>query len=64
MTDDTTLIATIAAAFVLALAFGFVAVCIRIPPLVDYLIAGIALGPFTPESLQTRTSRHSSPRSA
>ena len=48
MTDDTTLIATIAAAFVLALAFGFVAVRIRIPPLVGYLIAGIALGPFTP----------------
>ncbi len=48
MTHDTTLIATIAAAFVLALAFGFVAVRIRIPPLVGYLIAGIALGPFTP----------------
>jgi K+:H+ antiporter len=48
MTHDTTLIATIAAAFVLALAFGFVAVRVRIPPLVGYLIAGIVLGPFTP----------------
>jgi len=48
MTHDTTLIATIAAAFVLALAFGFVAVRLRIPPLVGYLLAGIALGPFTP----------------
>jgi monovalent cation:H+ antiporter-2, CPA2 family len=48
MTHDTTLIATIAAAFVLALAFGFVAVRIRVPPLVGYLLAGIALGPFTP----------------
>jgi len=48
MTHDTTLIATIAAAFVLALVFGFVAVRLRIPPLVGYLLAGIALGPFTP----------------
>jgi monovalent cation:H+ antiporter-2, CPA2 family len=48
MTDDTTLLATIAAAFTLALAFGFVAVRIRIPPLVGYLIAGIVLGSFTP----------------
>ena len=48
MTHDTTLIATIAAAFVLALAFGFVAVRLRVPPLVGYLLAGIALGPFTP----------------
>jgi CPA2 family monovalent cation:H+ antiporter-2 len=42
------LLATIAAAFVLSLAFGFVAVKARIPPLVGYLLAGIALGPFTP----------------
>ena len=48
MTHDTTLIATIAAAFVLALAFGFVAVRLRMPPIVGYLLAGIALGPFTP----------------
>ncbi len=48
MSGDTTLIATIAAAFVLALAFGFIAVRLRIPPLVGYLLAGIALGPFTP----------------
>ena len=48
MPHDTTLIATLAAAFVLALAFGFVAIRLRVPPLVGYLIAGIALGPFTP----------------
>jgi CPA2 family monovalent cation:H+ antiporter-2 len=48
MTHDTTLIATIVAAFVLALAFGFLAVRVRVPPLVGYLLAGIALGPFTP----------------
>jgi monovalent cation:H+ antiporter-2, CPA2 family len=45
---QTPLIGTIAAAFVLALAFGFVAARIRAPPLVGYLIAGIALGRFTP----------------
>jgi CPA2 family monovalent cation:H+ antiporter-2 len=44
----TPLIATVAAAFVLALAFGFVAARLRVPPLVGYLLAGIALGPFTP----------------
>jgi K+:H+ antiporter len=48
MTDDTMLIATVVAAFVLALALGYVAVRLRIPPLVGYLIAGIGLGPFTP----------------
>src|SRR5688572_10918037 len=48
MTHDTTLIATIAAAFVLALTFGFVAIRFRVPPIVGYLLAGVALGPFTP----------------
>jgi CPA2 family monovalent cation:H+ antiporter-2 len=48
MLPHTPLIATIAAAFVLALALGFVAARLRAPPLVGYLLAGIALGPFTP----------------
>jgi len=48
MPHDTPLIATIAAAFVLALAFGFIAARLRVPALVGYLLAGIALGPFTP----------------
>src|SRR5690349_16545087 len=48
MPHHTPLIATIAAAFVLALAFGYVAARLRAPPLVGYLLAGIALGPFTP----------------
>jgi CPA2 family monovalent cation:H+ antiporter-2 len=42
------LIATITAAFVLALGFGFVAARLRVPPLVGYLLAGIVLGRFTP----------------
>lgn len=37
------LVATIAAAFVVALAFGFIAARFRLPPLVVYLLAGIAL---------------------
>jgi len=42
------LITTIAAAFGLALIFGFVAVRLKLPALVGYLIAGILLGPATP----------------
>jgi CPA2 family monovalent cation:H+ antiporter-2 len=48
MPHHTPLIALLAGAFVLALAFGFVAAKLRAPPLVGYLLAGIALGPFTP----------------
>jgi CPA2 family monovalent cation:H+ antiporter-2 len=45
---QTTLIATIAAAFVLAFGLGFVAARLRLPPLVGYLLAGILIGPYTP----------------
>ena len=48
MPHETTLIATIAAAFVLAFAFGFIAIRLRLPPLVGYLVAGVLIGPFTP----------------
>lgn len=48
MPHHTALMALLAGAFVLALAFGFVAARLRAPPLVGYLLAGIALGPFTP----------------
>ena len=41
------LITTIAAAFGLALVFGFVAARLRLPPLVGYLLAGIVIGPHT-----------------
>lgn len=51
MLHDMPLVATIAAAFVVALAFGFIAARFRVLPLVGYLLAGIALGPFTPGSL-------------
>jgi monovalent cation:H+ antiporter-2, CPA2 family len=48
MPHESQLIALIAIGFVLALGFGFLAARVRLPPLVGYLIAGIAIGPFTP----------------
>ncbi|QEX21939.1 hypothetical protein FRZ61_18680 [Hypericibacter adhaerens] len=48
MHDEALLIATVAMAFVLAFGFGFLAYHLRLPPLVGYLLAGVALGPFTP----------------
>jgi len=48
MPHQTALIGTIAAGLGLAFIFGFIAVRLKLPPLVGYLIAGIAVGPFTP----------------
>ncbi len=48
MPHETTLIATIAGAFVFAFALGLLALKLRLPPLVGYLVAGIVIGPFTP----------------
>ena len=45
---DTTLITTVAAGFGLALLLGFVAERCRLPALLGYLLAGIAIGPATP----------------
>ncbi len=45
---ETALLATIAMAFVLAFGLGLLASLIRLPPLVGYLVAGVAMGPFTP----------------
>jgi len=45
---DVSLIATIAAGFGLAMLLGLVAARLRMPPLVGYLFAGIAIGPATP----------------
>ena len=54
MPHETTLIATIAAAFVLAFGLGFVAIRLKLPPLVGYLLAGVVMGPFTPGYVCTR----------
>jgi CPA2 family monovalent cation:H+ antiporter-2 len=48
MSHETELIVTIAAAFALAFVFGLIAIRFRLPPLVGYLLAGVAIGPFTP----------------
>jgi predicted Kef-type K+ transport protein len=48
MQHDTPLIATIVAGLGFAFVFGAAAQRLRIPPLVGYLLAGVAAGPFTP----------------
>ena len=48
MPHDISLIATITMGLVLAFFGGLVAHRLRLPPLVGYLLAGVALGPFTP----------------
>jgi CPA2 family monovalent cation:H+ antiporter-2 len=48
MPHDTPLIATIVGGLGLAFAFGTLAQRLRLPPLVGYLLAGVAVGPFTP----------------
>jgi monovalent cation:H+ antiporter-2, CPA2 family len=48
MLHETPLISTLVAGLGLAFVFGAVAQWLRIPPLVGYLLAGVAVGPFTP----------------
>lgn len=48
MPHETTLVATIAVGLAFAFIGGFLAVQLRLPPLLGYLLAGIAIGPFTP----------------
>jgi CPA2 family monovalent cation:H+ antiporter-2 len=45
---ETSLIALLAIGFVLALLLGLLANMVRVSPIVGYLLAGIAVGPFTP----------------
>ncbi len=48
MPHSVSLISTIAAGLGLALVFGFVAMRLKLPALVGYLLAGVIIGPFTP----------------
>jgi CPA2 family monovalent cation:H+ antiporter-2 len=48
MPHDVTLLTTIAAGIGLAFVFGLLAARVRLPPILGYLLAGIAVGPFTP----------------
>ncbi len=48
MPHEVNLISTLAAAFGLAILLGYLAVRLKMPPLVGYLLAGVAIGPATP----------------
>jgi CPA2 family monovalent cation:H+ antiporter-2 len=48
MLHSTPLITTIATALGLALVFGYLAIRVKLPALVGYLLAGVLIGPFTP----------------
>jgi CPA2 family monovalent cation:H+ antiporter-2 len=48
MAHDTPLISTIVVGLVLAFMLGLLAQRVRVSPLVGYLLAGVAIGPFTP----------------
>ncbi|GJG85125.1 cation:proton antiport protein [Gemmatimonadetes bacterium T265] len=48
MPHETALLATIAAGLGLAFVFGLLATRLRLPPILGYLLAGVAVGPFTP----------------
>jgi CPA2 family monovalent cation:H+ antiporter-2 len=48
MPHETSLIALISVGLVLAFAAGLLANRLHLPPLVGYLLAGVAIGPFTP----------------
>ena len=56
MPHDITLISTIAVGFALALLCGFLATRLGGSPLVGYLVAGVAVGPFTPGFVADRAS--------
>jgi monovalent cation:H+ antiporter-2, CPA2 family len=46
--DETPLIALIAVGLAFAFMGGYIAVRLRLPPIIGYLLAGIVVGPFTP----------------
>ncbi|MEQ1870571.1 MAG: cation:proton antiporter [Vicinamibacterales bacterium] len=48
MEPQETLLFTLATAFVIAFVFGYIASKLKLPVLVGYLLAGIAIGPFAP----------------
>ncbi len=55
MLHESPLVTTIVAGIGLAFLFGALANRLRIPPLVGYLLAGIAVGPFTPGYVADQT---------
>ena len=61
--EDHSLIVNLVATIVLAFFLGAIAQRFP-PPLVGYLLAGVAVGPFTPDSSATPNWPFSSPKSA
>jgi len=59
MPHDITLISTLTVAFTLAFLFGFITNRLGLSPLVGYLVAGIAIGLFTPGFVADRTPHDS-----
>src|SRR5918997_2396354 len=55
MPHHTELISTISVALALAFIGGFIATRIGLPTIVGYLLAGVAVGPFTPGYVADRT---------
>ncbi len=58
MGHDTSLIVTIASGLALAFVFGLIAIRLKLPPLLGYLFAGLAIGPFTPGFVADGTIAH------
>jgi CPA2 family monovalent cation:H+ antiporter-2 len=58
MAHDTPLIATIVAGLSLAFVLGLIAQRLNISPLVGYLLAGVAVGPFTPGFVADQALAH------
>src|SRR5512134_755879 len=48
------LILTLTAGLSVALVFGFLALRLKLPPIVGYLVAGLLLGPYTPGFIADR----------
>ncbi len=54
MHQEVALIATVAVGFVFAAIFGYLADRLRLPPLVGYLVAGILMGSYLPDTIADR----------
>jgi CPA2 family monovalent cation:H+ antiporter-2 len=52
--QEVALIATVAVGFVFAAIFGYLADRLRLPPLVGYLVAGILMGSYLPDTIADR----------
>ena len=64
MDHEPVLISTIAIGLTAAFIGGLVARRVGLPVIVGYILAGVAIGPFTPGVPAIRRSRPSSPSSA